>query len=558
MTPQPPGGSTSPACRPSVAGPPVHTGGGGGAVGGAELGAELMPVECNVPEEDAVLPALSSKKVDTFSKIIEVQPVYVGLQVVDEPEAEGPPSAALALPPSFGPWLRSVGEARWGEEADLGAYEASLVGKYDHPAQVVAIYASLGGTLDPQFFEDAGIANVAHRRFFAAWFATLREDVAAKIAPWTPRSSARFADIRGGFSHWLEAVDPNGGLTKYAAALASLYDSPAQVVAVYATPSGGLDAEFFKDAGVQDSAHEALFRSWFAAWRADVARPALRGPATAVPAQEDLQGGFMEWLQAVDPAGSLAMHAAGLRSRYDCPAQLVDLYASGDGGLDQQFFGDACIIDAAHASAFKTWFAGWCAVPQQRVHRPTAPRISATLRDIQGSFTQWLRAVAPEGTLDGYAAALSTCYDCPAQAVAVYAGPGGTLDPLFFKDAGMTDAEHAALFRPWFASWREAVARSSAPVPQVANQFAPAASTADLLGGFERWLRAVDPAGRLGAYSVALSAGFDCPAQTVLVYQPEGGAHSLDTLLFEDVGVAAKEHRALFEAWFAAWRERGT
>ena len=77
--------------------------------------------------------------------------------------------------------------------------------------------------------------------------------------------AAEASPLARGFGHWLRCVSPTGLLAMYEAALEENYDHPAQVVALYALPRGGLDPMFFEDAGIAEE-DQQLFTAWFAGW----------------------------------------------------------------------------------------------------------------------------------------------------------------------------------------------------------------------------------------------------------------------------------------------------
>lgn len=110
----------------------------------------------------------------------------------EEPEAERPPAGALGVGMSapsvvapgpcaalctFSIWLESVAKCGRGSDtaSALARYAAGLEDQYDSPAQIVSVYAQLGGGLDPLFFEDACISSAGDQALFQAWFARWRD-----------------------------------------------------------------------------------------------------------------------------------------------------------------------------------------------------------------------------------------------------------------------------------------------------------------------------------------------------------------------------------------------
>ncbi|CAE7216352.1 unnamed protein product, partial [Symbiodinium microadriaticum] len=62
-------------------------------------------------------------------------------------------------------WLISLDDSGF-----LVQYHDSIASKLDSVAQIVETYAKDSGEVDPQFFDDAGITKLGHRRLFQKWF----------------------------------------------------------------------------------------------------------------------------------------------------------------------------------------------------------------------------------------------------------------------------------------------------------------------------------------------------------------------------------------------------
>eukprot|EP00434_Breviolum_minutum_P018376 symbB.v1.2.016212.t1/scaffold1231.1/size130510/5 len=72
-------------------------------------------------------------------------------------------------------WLESLDP-----DGFLAQYHESLVSRFDSVVQLLEVYTTKDGEVDPQFFEDVGIKKLGHRRLFQQWFRQQRKIREAK------------------------------------------------------------------------------------------------------------------------------------------------------------------------------------------------------------------------------------------------------------------------------------------------------------------------------------------------------------------------------------------
>lgn len=83
--------------------------------------------------------------------------------VPEKARPEHPTSHKFGL--SIKEWLGSLDESGF-----LVQYHDTIAGKLDSLEQIVDIYVKADGSLDKQFFIDASIAKLGHKRLFEKWF----------------------------------------------------------------------------------------------------------------------------------------------------------------------------------------------------------------------------------------------------------------------------------------------------------------------------------------------------------------------------------------------------
>jgi len=202
-------------------------------------------------------------------------------------------------------------------------------------------------------------------------------------------ASAAVVSLDTVWLEWLRSVAPSGELDHHVGALRESFDSPGQILDIYMVsgPRGGkvLDSHFFADLGVDREQEIRLFKEWFvrqpgAGAAAAASTPASRSRASPDPAAQpgsDVAtlrprfGSLAQWLQEVDPAGSLSCYLSRLIENFDNTSQITETYVSvakagsrrqhsagrGKKILDHDFFTDLGVEDEEHRELFKAWFA---------------------------------------------------------------------------------------------------------------------------------------------------------------------------------------------------------
>lgn len=402
------------------------------------------------------------------------------------------------------------------------------------------------------------------------------------------------------FDVWLRSLSAAGLLDGYKKALEETYDNPRQVMECYIGSDGQVDAQFYKDVGIELAAHRRAF--------AEAMTRRLKAEQVPLEAAAEIASlesrGFRDWLLALDSGeGALLCYLETLQENYDDVEQLVDLYVfEGPAGIafDRQMLADLDVADGRHAALFEAWFYSECCATTvvNAEHSIAAARLEssplvctahsavtmatahveqdgAAEINVPGAsrsdevsietmdFCAWLVEVDPSGALDRYHQALSEIFDCPRQVLQLYLKPessGRSFDPQLFEDIGVYDVAHRRLFEAWFASCHARSAEASATRSKV-NATDRAASmavagAAECKGSseFAAWLREVDGgSGELAGYLASLNDGFDNVQQLVALYQPNVAPQpTLDPRFFEDVSIRNPQHRTYFAAWFEA------
>jgi len=165
---------------------------------------------------------------------------------------------------------------------DLQCYARLLQENFDTPEQLAECYRTRlpdgSEVFDVDaFFEDLGIEDQLHRMLFRSWFDTLRIGPTPTACPSATASAGvpvaadpgQVFKSASALKDWVWSKDWSiGSLSRYADALEETFDGPWQLAAAYMDGNGSgkvFDSTlFFKDAGIEDSAHQDLFRAWIA------------------------------------------------------------------------------------------------------------------------------------------------------------------------------------------------------------------------------------------------------------------------------------------------------
>lgn len=449
------------------------------------------------------------------------------------------------FPALFSDWLTLVDP-----KGSLSIYAVLLQESYDSPKQIQMLYQKAAGApLDPLFFADTGIEDETHQQLFKDWFGDCS----------TAASSPAKTPILQAFHNWLRQVSSDGTLDEYAETFSDFLKSPEQLMELYIRPGANgktLDETLFDDAGMENAAHQQLFKDWFAkhCGSGNTDSQGLGSLAGEPSTNETCRKIFASWLAEVSGGnGALDEYLTVFADFFDDPKQVVELYVGQNGKLDPLFFEDVGVEKTEHRHLFSKWFASQnnsdsaAAVNQHHVTAKTSEpvHVAATSNKTEAvnlkslTFVDWLKQVGDISALGRYQAALEQNYDDVYQLVELYVEDSQQFDAdQFFQDVGVSDARHMKLFEAWFAKH---CSRGSPENAAQETKFRKEVHSSR----FAVWLAEVDGGtGALASYASSLDEGFDNPEQIFELYI--GASGDLDHQFFDDAGIEDPDHQGLF------------
>lgn len=265
--------------------------------------------------------------------------------------------------------------------------------------------------------------------------------------------------------------------------------------------------------------------------------------------------GCKEWLRSIDGGSEeLVCYADALEQKFTRLDDIISSYVRCHNGawtVKPEFFADVGIENEKHRELIQNWFARG-PTSKNAVQEETSP-VYYNIGQIE-ICRDWLQNVDPTGECSCYAPQISKTFNHFKEVVEGYVRwchekQVWELDPEFFAEASINNAEHQQLFNQWFARGPPKPIGSPATSLQV---YPPALQELFRLS-LEEWLSRCDRgSGRLGRYRMSVQQNFDSVEQIAAlhVFREAGVACGLEAQFFEDLGIDSADDRELFQASF--------